>query len=419
MLKAGGGKSEFRIPGEYGESEGFTAQQHPVYTRALYLLDGDNKILIISVEMTSIFSSIIDLLKKAVIDKLREYGVSITASQIWIAATHTFSVPHLPPEMSMLPEKLRSSAEEYLSNLRTACIKSCVQAVSSCESVTVRVGRSQCFANCARDIKTDQGWWTGQNPDGYADHTLTAVSFVNSRNELKYILWNYPVQSSVLDHVALPDIGKIITSDLAGYVSDHFERKACPVIALFLVGAAGNQVPREAGSLKALNDLGKEVLESLENAVACGHEMETRSIDLKTAGKVISVPGKVMSHDRQSLQPVKMDGNESAEALKKRIYQNAGEKTLTLEGIKLGDLALVGLTPELNIETAEAVCGQSPFRYTLINTMVNGASKYMADSISYERFTYEAQNSPYAQGAAEIAADKTVDLLKELAAEQE
>jgi hypothetical protein len=38
---------------------------------------------------------------------------------------------------------------------------------------------------------------------------------------------------------------------------------------------------------------------------------------------------------------------------------------------------------------------------TLVMTMVNGASKYMADKESYDNMTYESMNSPFGKGSAD------------------
>ena len=54
----------------------------------------------------------------------------------------------------------------------------------------------------------------------------------------------------------------------------------------------------------------------------------------------------------------------------------------------------------------------SPFNQTMVMTMVNGGAKYMADSSAYERFTYEAMNSPFARGSAELLCEKAVELLR-------
>ena len=40
--------------------------------------------------------------------------------------------------------------------------------------------------------------------------------------------------------------------------------------------------------------------------------------------------------------------------------------------------------------------------------------KYMAEKASYDRFTYEAMNSPFGKGAAEILIEESLKLLKKM-----
>ena len=82
--------------------------------------------------------------------------------------------------------------------------------------------------------------------------------------------------------------------------------------------------------------------------------------------------------------------------------------------IRIGDTALVGLQAELAASVGADIRARSPFAHTIVATMVDGAAKYMADAAGYDRFTYEARNSPYGRGAAELTADRAVALLAAL-----
>ena len=87
---------------------------------------------------------------------------------------------------------------------------------------------------------------------------------------------------------------------------------------------------------------------------------------------------------------------------------------MEVEAVRIGEIALVGVRPELNCISGLAVSNVSPFQNTLVCTMVNGAAKYMADRKSYDRFTYEAMNSPFGKGAAEIVVQQSEELLESL-----
>jgi hypothetical protein len=90
----------------------------------------------------------------------------------------------------------------------------------------------------------------------------------------------------------------------------------------------------------------------------------------------------------------------------------AGDRDEPVEILRLGDAALVGVRPELSCLTAVHIKEQSPFSTTLLLTLVNGGAKYMPDLSAYERITYEAMNSFFARGAAELLCEKVVNLLR-------
>lgn len=82
--------------------------------------------------------------------------------------------------------------------------------------------------------------------------------------------------------------------------------------------------------------------------------------------------------------------------------------------MRIGDIAIVGLQAELAASAGAQLKANSPFPHTMVVTMVDGGAKYMPDAQSYERFTYEARNSRYARGAAELTASGIDSLLKEM-----
>jgi neutral ceramidase len=55
--------------------------------------------------------------------------------------------------------------------------------------------------------------------------------------------------------------------------------------------------------------------------------------------------------------------------------------------IRLGDIALVGVQPELAAGIGVQIKAGSPFAGTMVATMVDGSAKYMPDAQSYDRFT--------------------------------
>ncbi|MHB9856875.1 hypothetical protein [Streptomyces sp. YIM S03343] len=97
-------------------------------------------------------------------------------------------------------------------------------------------------------------------------------------------------------------------------------------------------------------------------------------------------------------------------------FRPAGKADVPITVLQIGDVVVVGVQAELCSSTGLEIEAQSPFERTVVATVVDGAAKYMADARSYERITYEAMNSRYARGSAEVVTTAVLSLLTELRA---
>lgn len=93
-------------------------------------------------------------------------------------------------------------------------------------------------------------------------------------------------------------------------------------------------------------------------------------------------------------------------------YEPDGESEQNVDLLQIGSLKLIGVKPELNGVTAKEISGYD--QMVKVVTLWNGGAKYMADAASYDRITYEAQNSPFMKGAAELLAKCAGELLAEV-----
>ena len=92
-------------------------------------------------------------------------------------------------------------------------------------------------------------------------------------------------------------------------------------------------------------------------------------------------------------------------------YKKAKPKELPFRIMLIDDVALIAMQVEINCLTSLQIKQASPFKNTVIMTMVNGAAKYAADAESFDRITYESMNSMYAKGSAEILRDEIINTL--------
>jgi len=79
--------------------------------------------------------------------------------------------------------------------------------------------------------------------------------------------------------------------------------------------------------------------------------------------------------------------------------------------VRPGDIILTGLQPELAARIGARIREVPPYPHALVCTMVDDGAEYMSDATSYDHFTCEARNSPFARGAAETVAESVREML--------
>lgn len=403
----------------YLEIENFAVVHRTLNTRAL-VIESENIAVLLSLELTSLPDEEVEALKKEIGEC---FGVK--KDYIWICVTHTFSAPHLLPDHKLKTPECIAQREKYRESIKQASLEAVEEAFKRMQPVTAGFGSGYCGINSNRDVELLDGWWIGEKGPGLTDQTVSVMRFDDMQGKTVAILYHYAVQSSVLDGSALSAGGKAVTPDVAGVASDYIEMKyeEDETVGFFLLGAAGDQAPVE----KAVNEtfvqgqrivkdrheegflicerLGSQLGEAV-CAIAEGIVCQEIPSAMEYGRVLFRVPGKAMERELKNLHPVKT-----------MEYVSEEEREIAVEVFRLGDVALVGVKPELNCGTAVAIRMCSPVARTLVCTMVNGAAKYMADRASYDRFTYEAMNSPFGRGAAEILTSQVITLLENMTGE--
>lgn len=408
-MRVGGGKCELIFPEGFFPTEGFTVQAHPLFARAL-VMGASRPFVLVSVEMTSLPDD-----EARALRALAAKCADTRVENVWVTVTHTFSAPHILPNELLQTEAAREKRKLLRALLADAVHTAVLQAKNSAEDVAVTFREGTCELPASRDVALPEGWWVGCNGDGEANRALTLLQFGTERPVALLIHLN--MQPSVLDGTGAAD-GKCVSGDISGIVSAYFERRYPNAVALFMLGAAGDQAPVRRAKGLCRNESGEWVDVDLRAAgvplaerlsvplIEAARSMLLRSGETLSGEPVIretevSVPAKRMNRNLRELKPTRHCE-----------WEPDGEREQPISILKLGNLAIVGVKPELTIETDRAVKSGSPFPHTLLATLVNGSAKYMAARSCYDRYMYEAINSPFAPGAAEILAEAAIDALK-------
>lgn len=425
-LLVGAGKADIRLPEPLlPDREGFTQILDPLHVR-IVLLEAETRAAIVSLELTSMMGGN---------DMIQDRVAAITGAEyVWVTVSHTFSAPHIMlsqpnghggpdhPDNSRTTHRVSPESQENEQLQRLALLEAVGKAAQQAAS-TLREAEMHCVygtstINTGRDVETKDGWWLGEGSTAYADHTLATVFFDSPEGLPIAAVYNFPVQSSVLDHAKMEDGGFVISGDIAGRASEKIEGRY--PVALFLCGAAGDQAPRQKSSADLLqpdgsllhierksegivikNRLGDE----LGQAVLDSHEQTTvldTNVKISSVNHIFTVPAKVMP-DRSEVN-----------ARRTPNFQENGTTQSNVEVLCIGDLALVGVKPELSASIGASIRNNSPFPFTMVATMVNGGAKYMADQEGFDHISYAAQNSPFARGAAEMLEHHALTILKKM-----
>lgn len=416
---AGSGKAWVTFDGMNWPVDGFSGQHDLPGVRVLLLERARSRLCIVVVELTSLSEETIAEMKAVI-----QETTHVPADNIVICASHTFSVPHIFPQVHIPPGTSIAQNQEMVNRFKTALLTAAEQAMAHMQPARLGCGSGLCKVNINRDQPGKNGWWPGRNSDGFTDPFVGVIRIDDRHGQPLAVLFNYAVQSSVTEGFQPSSQGKLISADLAGSAARYIEEHtpANPV-ALFLVGAAGDQAPIFQAIQTVVNDNGSVS----HNAQHIDAYKMLHQLGARLGEEVVKVMATIVSSTPARLQIMRQHITVPAlhftpeNAPKGPVttfhYQPAGNTQVPVTLVQMGESIWIGLQPELSAITAAYIRKHSPFRHTLISIMVDGAAKYMPDAKSYERFTYEARSSPFAPGAAERLATAIIQQLNILHAD--
>lgn len=390
MLSIGAGKAQIDLGGVL-PFDGFDVVRDPLHVRAVVFENPDgSRACLVSVDATSMRD---DTPLRGIAAK----AVCCESERVWTSVTHTFSSPHVRTPEHLASDEERSRNVLLAERLATAVELACASAVSDMVPVRLEVACGRCSVNVNRDVETDEGWWLGVNPDGFSDRSVRALR-ASARDDDRTIavLYTVDVQPSVVQGLRDVEGHTYVSADFVGEASRILEERLGGV-AVFLVGAAGDQTPRAKGS-GALPELGLILASETEAALMNSNALPVHVLCLSSV--MVSCTAQRRA-DFHSLAPT-------------RSYDFVPEGTqdTLLSVARLGTLTVVGVQPEVDSALGAHLRSAGRGRLEVL-TMVNGAQKYLPCSEAYDRITYEAMNSPFARGSDEVLAAAALCQIKE------
>lgn len=400
ILYAGVGKAAIQFSEDIYPIETFCGQHDALHVRVM-MLKAEIKIVIVSIEITSLREYERKKLKEIVLKMM-----DVEPQHIVICVTHTFSAPHLRSTQALKKNpELQRKNDAIRNAIETALVHACKSALHTYQEVILGYGLGFCNVNVNRDISTPFGYWLGKNAEGVSDKSVPIVQIKARNGTVLAYLYSYDAQPSIMDGVVLHDGGSLISADLYGASSSFIERQT-NAVALYILGAAGDQVPKQKAKFQYVDSDGElkikdEKEKGFEYIADLGKELGRCVLQTEIFTKqyikgiqfytsTLLCKGQERVEDMHALRPV------TAYKFKEKEM-----RATSIQYICFEDIVIIALQPEISSCTAMHIRALSPFALTMIVTMVNGGDKYMPDRTAYDKITYEAMNSNFWKGSAE------------------
>lgn len=422
-IKAGAGCGEIRFPAETFPTDGIIGVHDCPHVRVL-VLDSKERVAIVAMELVNIPDDGIKLAQDIISAK-----TGTRKENIWVHATHAITTPHAPrdPDAEIggkmpppPPDKVDPDApakrKHFIWALTAAINEAADEAAASFQDAVLTIGTGKSNVNTNRDVETPFGWWVGLNPEGISNKTATVITAKTSDGKLIGTLISYGIKPCAIDNSDMDKGTRLVSSDVPGLACTLLEEKyGAP--CMFVMSAAGDQVPREQAWYDVVNDDGTVgkidigVQEGLKIVERLGTEMA------EDIARIIDGTKEVSDTEiRRGKTSITWETKGRAKMSPRRETEFKAEGTAEVGAdiITIGDIALVAVKPEVNTQTELELKEASPYSHTLLMSMINGGMKYMPDKSAYERVTWESQSASLMPGAAEAWAENTVKALNEI-----
>lgn len=406
---AGAGKAVIQLPEQVFPIKQYAGVHDELNIRVI-LIQNAIRVALVSVELTSIPAETIGELKK-----VAAAAAELEPDNVWICATHTFSAPHMLPKASVTTIEDARIYEVLQTAVHAALHEAAMAAALTLTPAEAGAAKGQCHININRNASTERGWWLGRNEEGPSVKDVNILSFNRLDNQEPIaVLFNYDVQSSIMDGSFISPGKKLITGDLAGEAARCIEGEySAEMVAAFFTGCAGDQAPlfKACADGVDIREEGFVLVQQLGQYLGKTVVERSRQITEYTKDLAVSVwkrtavcPEQEMLRSTRELRPETQYS-----------YHPTGQSVeVPIEAVKIGEYLLIGTQPELNSGYGAYLKSMSPFAHVVVMTMVNGGAKYLPEEEDYTRITYTAMNTRLGRGSSEIFLNELSSLFKDI-----
>lgn len=407
----------------------------PVYITCIALREGNQTILMYTMDILNAYDSCVDPAKAMV-----SSNTGVPQENILMAATHTHSGVGIGNSWD--------GVADYKVIFNNAAVSAATGAIADLAPAEVYYGGVETEGLAfVRHYELDNGTFAGSsfgdfksgNIIGHAEKADQYLGLVRiTRADKKdIILMSFPAHATFNGQAT----DMLLSADYPGVARQQVELNGNYQVAFF-VGGAGNQVPSSKIPGDGVADsedykthgkaLGNYVLEAIPtlkklentdlkllNQVYTGNSNKEGLEKLPYVGPVIQAAKDYGNVDSRTVNIARDNGFASyfeATSIKSRSSYPA-TFSMDLHALSIGELSFVFAPFEMFGTQSKRIREESPYNGTFIITCSEGSQGYLPDLKGFEIGTYEACVTKYERGTAEKVTDTFLEMLNALKAQ--
>lgn len=408
-----------------------TGAHDTLYASAYVLENNGERVALISVDLCYISK-----VRAAEIRKLIETQTGIPANHISLSFTHTHSGPVTDSNPFEASDNMKELYPDYVDYVRDRIAEAVKDAADHLFDAQIGFGKGTCG-------KESGMGGNRHDPDGPQDPDVTVMAIRDLTGDLRGCLVHYAMHPTVLQ----ADNNQL-SADFPCYIREYLHNLHPNAVCAYLMGHSGNQSTRffrKAQDFDECKRLGYLLATEAERVIA-GMKFEgdpKLAVDvegayppfktLPTYDEAVKNAQKAKDeYDRLVAEGAPYATCRTAECTMigtnsmmhtAYAYEHGGLENLRatqlpveVQIIRIGDAAMVGFSCEAFVEIGLTIKSHSPFRYTFLNFLTNGAFiSYFCTDEAFSEFSYEALGSQLAPGSAQAlidAADRAFQAVK-------
>jgi hypothetical protein len=373
-----------RMSGYGGRDEPFSGIHDSIFATAIVLEMGDKKMAMVSADVVGFSHDFVDQTLKSI-----QTRSGIPSENVLVIAAHN----HGGPITSVYTKDPTETEIAYFASLQSKLSVVVSEALKNVQPAKIGAGKGRCTMNINRRGRhAEGGIWLGRNPDGICDHEVGIIRIDNEQNEPIGAFLNWPC------HATVSGPGNTeITGDWPGAAAHYFS------------AAAGTMVMVTAGASADINPI---------------YGPNNKFNDIAAIGQLLGEEATTVFKDIKTYRPDQLEmGQASFLAQGKKRSESRmpvvslvpnDPEMIRVAVLKIGQIALAGVSGELMTEIGLDIKEASGFKNTFVVTHCNGSSGYLCTDKAYEEGGYEPMVSKTMPGTAARIKDAIYTLLLNL-----